>query len=249
MTDVSFYFTQNDVDDEMINKILMNYSATNVKTIISGFPRYDDIDDYKNKESKSWLFSKKNQYRVMWTPRWCTNEGNCSFFDYKDLMVKFAQKHTDIALLFRPHPQAFLNWNRTGELTEKEAQVYKSLYQQSSNMSIDDKKTYFDTIFSSDCLISDTSSFIADYFMTGKPIIYCHKVDMFNELSKKMSEGFYWVNNWNELEEILNNLRNGIDDLKEKRLEILNDLKSYNGGSAQIILNTLKQDAKKTLKL
>lgn len=245
MTDVSFYFTQNDVDDEMINKILMNYSATNVKTIISGFPRYDDIDDYKNKESKSWLFSKKNQYRVMWTPRWCTNEGNCSFFDYKDLLVKFAQKHTDIALLFRPHPQAFLNWNRTGELTKKEAQVYKSLYQQSSNMSIDDKKTYFDTIFSSDCLISDTSSFIADYFMTGKPIIYCHKVDMFNELSKKMSEGFYWVNNWNELEEILNNLRNGIDDLKEKRLEILNDLKSYNGGSAQIILNTLKQDAKK----
>lgn len=114
----------------------------------------------------------------------------------------------------------FLNWNRTGEFPKKEADAYQKIYAEADNMSIDAEKSYFNTIFNSDCLISDTSSFIADYFTTGKPIIYCHKVDTFNELSKKMSEGFYWVHNWEELKKVLDDLKNGKDILKERRLAI-----------------------------
>ena len=91
--------------------------------------------------------------------------------------------------------------------------------------------------------MSDTSSFIADYFTTGKPIIYCHKVDTFNELSKKMSEGFYWVNNWGELKQVLDNLKNGKDELKEKRLQILKELFGTEQHSGESIKNILKKDA------
>ena len=111
------------------------------------------------------------------------------------------------------------------------------------------KKEYFDTIFNSDCLISDASSFIADYFMTGKPIIYCHKTDMFNELSRKMSEGFYWAKNWEEVEKILNNLKTGKDELKEKRLQILRDLNVNNQNAGKMIADILKYNNSTTKKM
>lgn len=243
MSDVSFYFTQNQIDDSMIRNILSTYSISNIKTVISGFPRYDFLDQYIHKNSDSWEFSGENKFRIMWTPRWCTNEGNCNFFDYKDNLVDYAKENEDIAFLFRPHPQAFLNWNRTGEFPKEEVDKYKNIYENSKNMKIDTKRTYFDTIFDSDCLISDTSSFIADYFMTGKPIIYCHKIDMFNKLSKRMSEGFYWVHNWNELKDVMDNLRQGKDVLKDKRLKILSELTNEKSTAAEKIVQTLKKDA------
>lgn len=153
-------------------------------------------------------------------------------------------KHKDVSLLFRPHPQAFLNWNRTGEFPKKEADAYQKIYAEADNMSIDAEKSYFNTIFNSDCLISDTSSFIADYFTTGKPIIYCHKVDTFNELSKKMSEGFYWVHNWEELKKVLDDLKNGKDVLKERRLQLLQELFGRKQNAGETIKEIIKQDVR-----
>ena len=65
---------------------------------------------------------------------------------------------------------------------------------------------------------------------------------MFNELSKKMSEGFYWVNNWDELKDVLEDLRQGKDVLKDKRLKILSELTSEKGTAAERIVQTLKND-------
>ena len=90
---------------------------------------------------------------------------------------------------------------------------------------------------------------IADYFMTGKPIIYCHKTDMFNELSRKMSEGFYWAKNWEEVEKILNNLKTGKDELKEKRLQILRDLNVNNQNAGKMIADILKYNNSTTKKM
>lgn len=244
MQDVSFYFTQNNIDDHMVRNILKKYFIDDVKTVVTGFPRYDDLEQYKESFAKGWDFAEEGSYRVMWTPRWCTNEGNCNFFQYKDDIVEYALKHKDVSLLFRPHPQAFLNWNRTGEFPKKEADAYQKIYAEADNMRIDAEKSYFNTIFNSDCLISDTSSFIADYFTTGKPIIYCHKIDTFNELSKKMSEGFYWAHNWKELENILDDLKNGKDVLKERRLQLLQELFGRKQNAGETIKEIIKQDAR-----
>ena len=244
MCDISFYFTQNNIDDHMVRDILKKYLIDDVKTVVTGFPRYDNLEQYKESFAKGWDFAEEGNYRVMWTPRWCTNEGNCNFFQYKDNIVKYALKHKDVSLLFRPHPQAFLNWNRTGEFPKKEADAYQKIYAEADNMSIDAEKSYFNTIFNSDCLISDTSSFIADYFTTGKPIIYCHKVDTFNELSKKMCEGFYWVNNWEELKKVLDDLKNGKDVLKERRLQLLQELFGRKQNAGETIKEIIKQDVR-----
>lgn len=244
LQNVYAYFTQNSIDDKLINNILRTQGNIFTKTQMTGFPRYDDLAQYQGMESNVWNYPKSERhFRVLWTPRWCTNEGNCSFFEYKDLMPDYIINHKEYDFVFRPHPQAFKNWQRTGEMPIEECNQYEARYEKAENMGIDKERDYFSTIFSSDCLISDVSSFIADYFMTGKPIIYCHKIDMFNELSSKMAEGFYWVKNWNELKDTLAMLQAGEDPLKVKREQILRELGMDKQNAGEQIKEYLLKDA------
>ncbi len=248
MQNVFEYYTQNEIDDQLVRNVLDKDGNHFTRTKITGFPRYDNLEQYEGCVSSTWkTASQDNFFRVLWTPRWCVNEGTCSFFEYKDKLVDFFSENRDFEFVFRPHPQAFLNWNRTGEFPEKKARDYLRKYQMSENMSVDQKAEYFKTIFSSDCLISDMSSFIADYFMTGKPVVYCHKKDMFNELSRKMSEGFYWIRSWKELKETLVMLQSGEDPLREKRMELLRELnmRPENGSAAKKIKARILEDAGK----
>lgn len=245
MKNVSLFFTQNEIDNRLVNSVLKTYENTFTRTFITGFPRYDDINKYKTSESSLWKFSReKNKFRIIWTPRWCTNEGNCNFFEYKDTLLEYADKNKDIDFIFRPHPQAFVGLNATRELPEKEADKYKAEYEKRENTTIDYQKEYFQTFFSSDCLVTDISSIIADYFLTGNPIIYCHKKDCFNELSRKLSEGFYWVKNKRELFETLDKIKNGYDPLKEKRQELITTQFQISDKTAGMkIVEIIKKDA------
>ena len=214
-------FTQSVLDDRLVR----TYCSQNnimTKVNLTGFPRYDFLCSANCAKGYSGYDKKRNStFRVIWTPRWRTNEGVCSFFEYKDCLVDLVETYKDIDFIFRPHPLAFKNWDVTGELPEEEANRYKARYDSIPNAKIDYSSEYFPTFFTSDVLITDTSSIMIDYFVTGKPIIYCHKKDSFNDLTRKLSEGFYWVHNWEELRKTLIALKNGHDPLKEKRLELI----------------------------
>lgn len=242
--DVSLYFNQSQMDYDLIKNYLIKLNNTFTKQFITGFPRYDNLEKYKNCESSLWSLPRnKENFRIIWTPRWCTNEGNCSFFDYKDSIINYCKNNPNIDFVFRPHPQAFSNWIATGELSENEAMEYKQLYEKSVNTQIDETKEYLTTFYSSDCLITDVSSIVAEYFLTGKPIIYCHKIDCFNEFSRKLSEGFYWVRNFMEIQNIIEMLRSGNDPLKEKRQSIIKEAFYLpDNGSGKMIAEIIKKD-------
>lgn len=221
--DIYTIFVQDERDQKLIEDYLKNNNL-NIRTLLTGFPRYDELDSLKGIDSKNWNLPRNNNVkRVIWTPRWTTNEGNCNFFEYKDFLIEYAKKHSNFDFIFRPHPQAFLEWNATGELPEKEAEEYKKKYSDCKNAKIDLQKEYLTTFYSSDFMITDISSIVAEYFLTGKPIIYCHKKDCFNDFSRKISEGFYWVRNQKELEERINDLMAGNDPLAEVRKKLIKE--------------------------
>lgn len=244
INDVALYFNQSKSDYDLINTYLKNLGNSFTKTFLTGFPRYDNLNCLKYVESDIWNFPKSDKkFRIVWTPRWCTNEGNCNFFEYKDLLLSYCKINKDIDFVFRPHPQAFLNWSSTGELPDSKAKEYRLEYQRTENAKVDESCEYLSTFYSSDCLITDISSIVAEYFLTGKPIIYCHKKDCFNDFSKKLSEGFYWVNNWNELKKTLEMLKKGEDPLKEIRLRLIkNEFFIPPEGAGHMIKEIIKSD-------
>ena len=240
---ISFFFAQNSEEQELISRKFIRIDNKIGKSILTGFPRYDDAHSYVGCENNIWKNRSKNMFRLIWTPRWTTNEGNCHFFKYKDKFIEYCQQHDDIDFVFRPHPQAFSEWMSTGELSERQLSEYRDVYSNTPNMSIDESKTFLSLFYSSDCLVTDRSSVVLEYFLTGKPIIYCTSNGKHDTIDY-ISEGFYKVSNWEELESRLNELKNGHDELFEIRQQIIKE-RFYMpiGGAGHIISDILEQDA------
>jgi CDP-glycerol glycerophosphotransferase (TagB/SpsB family) len=114
-------------------------------------------------------------------------------------------------------------------------------YEGLSNASINSSGNYQKIFLTSDILVSDMSSVMAEYFLTGKPIIYTHRQSAFNEFGEQLSEGFYWARDEVELCRVLAGLLAGNDPLREKRASLAHKLFSLpEGGAAAAIARILK---------
>lgn len=217
MKSVSLYFVQSDIERELISK-WMEDTPNIVKYIKAGYPKYDNVDSLKGAESNIW-HSRNGMFRIIWTPRWCTNENNCHFFLYKDKFLEFVKSNKQIDFIFRPHPQSWFEWNRTGEFTFDQANQYKAKYDEIVNAQIDNSKEYLKMFYSSDCLVTDLSTIIPEYLLTGKPIIYCDSYDSKHGYLKDKGYGksFYWAYTWEDVENYINMLISGSDPKREER--------------------------------
>lgn len=210
------------------------------KCYFYGMPALEQILLDKGTHGHSWDFSQ-NTFRVMWTPRWTTDPklGGSNFFVYYQSILDYASKHADMDFLIRPHPLTFENFLRTGEMTEEQVQAYKDEIAAMDNASLDSEKEYDATIWESSVLLSDISGFMPEYFVTGKPIIFCasnmyvHPV----EHTRKMLEGCYIANTPEEAYGYLEQLKNGTDPLKEKRRHLIKEVfgKDLGQASAKIV--------------
>lgn len=214
------------------------------KTILSGHPKLDYLSNNVPTNNAAWKRRDKSDItRILWTPRWNTSDNCCHFFDYKDFFPRFCAKHTKIDFTFRPHPLCFDNFITTGELSEEDLGSMTRQYEHSPNQLIDQSADYQGTFSTCDILVSDVSSMMLEFFATGKPIIYTHSQNTFNAFGEALSQGFYWVENKQELEHRLEQLILGNDPLREKRQEILASLVYLpEGGAGHQIKQCLRSD-------
>ena len=111
----------------------------------------------------------------VWTPRWTLDArlGATSFFTYREEMIRWAEEDPTVDLVWRPHPLALDTYVREGWMTAAERDAYMARFAACANAAVDRESTYYDTFWSSDLLITDVSSMLMDYMLTGKPILYC----------------------------------------------------------------------------
>lgn len=151
--------------------------------------------------------------------------GGSNFLTYKDNIVDYVEKDKKRSLVFRPHPLTFKNFISLGLITSDEVDEYLRKFQNNEQLYYDQTSEYFTTFWHSDVFVGDISSIIPCYFLTGKPIIYCHTdaVDD-NDIMKKIFSVSYNAYSFEDVEKILLDLQNGIDPLKEKRLKLKEEL-------------------------
>ncbi len=219
---VSCYFAE----DEEIKQIFMSKFYLGImshlqKVVVVGSPVLETVYEQKKEQTDIWNFGKdEHGLKVLWLPRWSTDkkEGGSNFFKYKDALLEhFTKSHNK--LLIRPHPLMFQNFINTGEWSEEEKNKFIKICYREENIELDLSEIYTTTMWSSDILIADITSIIPEYFLTGKPIIYCYPEAeiIHTELMKKMLQSCYVVHNKKELFQILDNLENNIDPLKIER--------------------------------
>lgn len=238
LTSTSFYFAPDYRHYEYICERLKNMNNFFTRSHMTGFPRFDL---HLSGEKK-----RTGAFRALWTPRWSTVEGHSFFFEYKDFLLSYCDQHDSFSLTFRPHPQSFLEWNATGLMTKEEIVAYKSEYEKRKNAQIDTNKDYLISFQEVDCFITDLTSLMVEYLITGKPIIYCHRADGFSEMGRKLAEGYYWVRNKEELIQTLEMLSSGMDPLMEKRKALVQELFYIpEQGAGLKIKEIIKEDALK----
>lgn len=190
------------------------------KSVFKGLPGMEDIAASKNLSSDAWDFGS-GSFRVMWTPRWTTDPklGGSNFFTYGRKLMDFAVEHPEMDFLFRPHPMTLRHFLDTGEMTPQEVEDFRRECQETPNISLDERVEYMATMWNTDVLVTDISGVMAEWFVMGKPMIYCasnmHLTPA--EHTARMLEGCYVVHNWQELKDTLLQLRQGMDPLAKRR--------------------------------
>lgn len=164
--------------------------------IYSGYPRMDIFFD-KNADLKfAWKMVRPDAKKIIWAPHHSLKAGGGGTFAWNyEFIYEFAKTHPETSWVVKPHPfllsravsykifpssvaceEYFQKWN---ELPN--AQVYMG--------------SYYQAIFAtSDGMIHDSGSFIAEYQYVDKPMIYLRfRMGGFSELGKEILEASYRV--------------------------------------------------------
>ncbi|WP_028518374.1 CDP-glycerol glycerophosphotransferase family protein [Ruminococcus flavefaciens] len=188
-----------------------------------------------------------NYSNFLWTPRWSYDPiaGGSHFMEYYHQLAEFDWGKSK--LIVRPHPMMWENFVKTGIIEKKQIDDIFSLWKK-QQVQVDSNKSIEDTFESMDVLISDKSSVIPMFFLTGKPIIYCPKESEYGSLFSTILPGLYIANTWEELAGLINNLSEHNDPLHSIRKKIIDEHFAYNSSATENIVNAIINDFEESKK-
>lgn len=205
-----------------------------------GYPVLDNLYENVNTDS---IYKNSEKYKVMWTPRWTMDKklGGSNFLNYyKGMFEKFVNNE-EVSFVFRPHPLLFSNFIEKKIITQAEKDQIVEMFNTSSNSFYDTTSDYINTFYNTDLLICDNSSIIVEYFLLGKPMIFCYNDSnvVFTNVMNKILECNYVVNSFDEMMAVYEQLKNGIDEKAIKRSLYLKEFNEINKDSAKRIANKI----------
>lgn len=177
---------------------------------------------------------------ITWTPRWNYDEraGGSNFLEYKDIFLNIC-KSSEKKYIFRPHPLMFDELVKKEFISAKEAKEYLDELRR-INVEIDLFSPIEKILERTDVLISDFSTIVGAFFMTGRPIIYCNKGIKLNPIYQEMSDFIYMVNNANEFVDEINKVVVEMQDEKhDKRVAYIDNVYKSNENATEKILDFL----------
>ena len=217
-------FTFSDAHKKLFREYAPEKDA-NVEAV--GYPKLDVyLDDKSIDADRIWSLSKKDLpevKRVIWAPHYAFTELSYATFlwNYK-FFLEYARSHPATDWIVKPHPR--LKFALEGLLPAADIQRYFQQWQELPNARIYEMGDYFDIMRTSDAMITDSCSFLAEYLPTGKPILHLISPDStgFNEVGTEIVRDFYKVHDTQDLAELIQRvILDGDDFLKEKRLKAL----------------------------
>lgn len=190
------------------------------KSLFLGMPGVEELRAAEGQAAPAWDFAAEGNLRVLWNPRWTTDKslGGSNFFTFRDTLLSMAEEKP-VSLLIRPHPLMLQNFLKTGEMSREEVDNFRARCQQLPNVALDESKEYNATLWNADVLVTDKSGMMAEFFVTGKPMIFCaSNMELTpTEHMQQLLEGCYVVRTPQELTQCLDALRDGNDPLAQKR--------------------------------
>ena len=166
---VNLFFSDNKVIYNGVKNKYKIQNALGIKKVYDeGYPALETYVDYHYYNS----LKDDKTINILYTPRW-SNEGEfggSSFLFIKDEILQLS-KNRNIKLIFRPHPMMFDNFIRNKKMSEKDVLNFREELLNNGAI-LYETGLVSDILDQIDIYLTDYSSLIMNYYLTGKPIIY-----------------------------------------------------------------------------
>ena len=214
--------------DPLVYNSLKKYVESS-KLVKMGSPQFDEIFEEVGKDHpwpESWN-KLKGKKILLWATDHGINESyptNGFTIDlYLSKMLHYFSNHSEIGLIFRPHPEFVREMGRNGHFwTMDDINKLKTYMASTSNIVWDDTHDYCRAYDACDALIVDANcSITCSFLVTGKPVCRLLRNDI-NEwlISPELHDCYYYAHGFEECISYFRMIYRGEDPLVEKRREV-----------------------------
>lgn len=214
------------------------------RTVKAGLRHFENLG-YPSLEPYLKMRGEGMPQTLMWTPRWTYDEklGGSHFLEFKDCFLALKKEFSELGLIFRPHPLMFDELVSKGRMTQMEIEHFLSVLDE-MGIVYDVGKPIGEAIKKADILLTDSSSIMIMFFLTGKPIIYCKSQIIFNNFTNRMVECMYHVETDSEIMGYVAQLVSGKDPLAQDRIGWIESEFADYSGAAERIVDWIVDDSK-----
>ena len=163
----------------------------------SGYTRTDAFFKKDLKLQFDWKMARPDAKKIIYAPHWSINEVNkqATFQWNYQFMYEFARDHQEISWVIKPHQALYFSAVKEGVFSSpEEYEAYLQKWDALPNALLY-TGAYYQAIFAtSDGMIHDSGSFIAEYQYVQKPMIFMTRdTEKFNEIGDAILEASYTV--------------------------------------------------------
>jgi len=203
--------------------------------IYSGYPRMDIFFKRDANFHFNWKMTRPDAKKIIWAPHhsvmgyfviYATFQWNYQF------MYEFAKAHPEISWIVKPHPLLFFKAVKFNVFSTVEAlKEYLQKWDDLPNAQVYTGAYYQDIFATSDGMIHDCGSFMAEYQYMDKPMIYLTRdTQRYNDLGEEILKVSYLVDG-KDLNGIAENIQRvfieGKDDKAAARRELFDKYLNY----------------------
>lgn len=217
--------------------------------IVTGYPGFDQLLINKTPNNEVWKNKKSVLKKVIWAPHHSMNELNkvSNFLEYFNVFLDLAVIYkSKLQIAFKPHPLLRVKLENDVNWGKEKTDEYYNKWMQLENGQFENSD-YADLFLTSDALIHDCGSFMAEYLITGKPSLFMVRNEAvmkeWSEFGEKAVSMHYQSRNKEQLIEFIENVVLSENDLmKERRIDFVENIliPTNNLTASQNIINYLE---------
>lgn len=241
------------VQSEVLREVYIENGISPDKMVALGSPKIDSILNlkHKNKLPSAWK-QKTNGKKVILlnsSLRRLLNNPNY-MHDLKDIMETILNDKNNV-LIWRPHP---LMQSAISSMRPEYNHMFnelKGFIKENENSILDENSDVTSAIVTSDAMISDGSSIIRTYIMTGKPILVLESSEKMRESAFLSCDVYscYFYNDGITIKDFVEMVSLGFDPQKAQRVSNFRNSILNNDGSCgkkihQFVFNAIKSNLK-----
>lgn len=243
------YYLPTEMHVEYSKRLAINNGKN---TFCSGYPGIEGLIDGHKPKDECWKIKSHDFKRIIWAPHHTLESqagiNYSTFLTYCHFMLEMAEKYKDkVQWVFKPHPILI---NKLYSLWGKEkTDEYYFKWENGENTNYIDGE-YTDLFLTSDAMIHDSGSFVAEYLYVNKPVMRPLKEgtkleDLYCSFGLACLENYYIAKKKEDIENFIKMIIAGEDPLKEKRTNFINKvLIPKDGMPSDLILKDIKDSIK-----